>query len=201
MGGGPGFYSTPQRRALASASMAVAGDLLAPPTLERVRPIALPSQLPGVDTAILHPLLARDTCIRISLAAAVASKRRVSSDMDMDLDANAPATSPGLPSMTVVCKGLPWVITAHAAGSGGVTVREVLDAIRDAFGMDVDQMQFDDWRHDMTKGRQAVDAGFTLAAYRPGMTRADLLAGRTKFAGLVSSADIGGDVWTLELED
>ncbi|KAJ7051327.1 hypothetical protein C8F01DRAFT_1376889 [Mycena amicta] len=169
----------------------------------RLRPIALPSQLPGVTSVTLHPLLGRSTCVRISLANdALLSAHWLQRPASLAKALQAPATYPALPSLTLVVAELPWVITVHSqlgqAGLG-VTVGDVLHAIRDALRLDVDEMQFDDWRLEMTPGK-----GDRPTEYRPGMTRAELLAGRTMFGGLWLDLDSdleGCDIWTLELED
>ncbi|KAJ7053669.1 hypothetical protein C8F01DRAFT_1165825 [Mycena amicta] len=173
----------------------------------RLRPIALPSQLAGVTSVTLHPLLGRPTCVRISLAndALGLSAQWLQRPASLAKALQAPATYPALPSLTLVVAELPWVITVHSQGQGqagfGVTVGDVLCAIRDALRLDVDEMQFDDWRLglEMTPGGRDRPT-----EYRPGMTRADLLAGRTMFGGLWldSDSDLEGcDIWTLELED
>ncbi|KAJ7493647.1 hypothetical protein FB451DRAFT_1215013 [Mycena latifolia] len=164
----------------------------------RVRPIALPPQIEGITHVALHPALAHS---RAPLPVDFASMPTTESNAAWHPLFAEAATYPGLPSLTVISPRLPWVITAHASGRTlrCVTVADVLGAICEALRLHVDKEPFADWATMTQRGshcpRRAMEGGIT---YRHGMTRLDLLEGKTKFAGLVVNA-MGCDIWTLEV--
>ncbi|KAJ7659503.1 hypothetical protein B0H17DRAFT_1096011 [Mycena rosella] len=153
-----------------------------------LRPIALPPQIPGVTSVALHPALASPRT-RLSADVDFASIRVPTPDPERTASAwHQPATYPALPSLAIISPHLPWAITAHGQAAG-VTVADVLHAIWEALRLCVDQAQFeDDWELH----------GGMLVMYRCGMTRLDLLGGKTRFAGLGEST-MGCDVWVLDL--
>ncbi|KAJ7773867.1 hypothetical protein B0H16DRAFT_1304168, partial [Mycena metata] len=113
-----------------------------------------------------------------------------------------PATHPPLPSLTIISPCLPWAITAHASGRmvRCLSVADVFAAIWDVLYLQVDEQGFQDWKimtqggsHSPTWRRQR-----DRIAYRAGMTRMELLGGRTTFSGL-SASDMGCDTWVLEV--
>ncbi|KAJ6582459.1 hypothetical protein DFH09DRAFT_912291 [Mycena vulgaris] len=108
-----------------------------------------------------------------------------------------PATYPELPSLTIISPRLPWAITAHAGRTRrSVVVTDVLSAISEALHLPVDKEDFKDWAIMTQSGGHCPRGG--LIAHHDGMTRRDLLQGRTRFAGLVPSAT-GCDIWGLEV--
>ncbi|KAJ7152689.1 hypothetical protein C8R43DRAFT_843348, partial [Mycena crocata] len=110
-----------------------------------------------------------------------------------------PATYPGLPSLTVMCPHLPWLITVHASSGGCVVVGDVLYAIRRALRIRITEDQFDEWRDQEEKRFQVIGRGLKRRrAYESGMTRLSFLGGRHKFAGL-SESNMGCDVWVLNV--
>ncbi|KAK6992651.1 hypothetical protein R3P38DRAFT_3083333 [Favolaschia claudopus] len=191
-----------------------------PPCLPRRKPVPLPSQVPGVTSVVLHPLLAQSSCTRTRLCIDFASPHPHPPSFPFSTNStpsNAPstlaepATFPGLPSLTIECRRLPWVIIAHA-GRGGrwVTVADVIEAIWDALGRQVDRGEFADsrvggvWKPRtswMALNSPRVIASQTsrMTAWRYGMTRLDLLQGRTKFGGL-SESESGCETWIVEFE-
>ncbi|KAJ7459994.1 hypothetical protein B0H11DRAFT_1675145, partial [Mycena galericulata] len=117
-----------------------------------------------------------------------------------------PATHPVLPSLTIISSRIPWAITAHASGKTlrYLTVADVLSAIHQALWLQIDEEHFrldcvvmtQSGSHSPRRGgKGAQNAGIT---YRGGMTRLDLLAGKTIFGGLFRS-EMGCDVWVLEV--
>ncbi|KAJ7895539.1 hypothetical protein B0H14DRAFT_2680722 [Mycena olivaceomarginata] len=169
-----------------------------PQSRRRPIPISLPPQIHGVTRVALHPALA------------TGSGRLAYVDFAMDAGSNAawetPATSPALPSLTIESPHLPWAITAHASGNvvRCVSVADVIGAIYSALGLQVDVEGFRDWEA-MTRGGShrpdlltvGLDAGGGLV-HRRGMTRLELLEGKTRFAGLAESG-AGCDIWVLVL--
>ncbi|KAJ6476904.1 hypothetical protein C8R45DRAFT_1102200 [Mycena sanguinolenta] len=187
-----------------------------PSTPWRPIPIPLPPQLPGVTSVTLHPALRAYSGTHLEMDFGVASRSpRAGSnaasrwhthhDQYHDLS-SAPATSPALPSLTIESPRLPWVITAHASGRVArfLTVADVIAAISDALGLEVDEEGFEDWEvmaGSESRGRpnlkSCMKKGESLR-YRSGMMRLDLLEGKTKFVGLSESA-MGCDHWVLEV--
>ncbi|KAJ7135667.1 hypothetical protein C8R44DRAFT_387945 [Mycena epipterygia] len=166
------------------------------------RPIALPPQIHGITSVTLNPALAKSST-RLSVdfvslhyaESNAAWWQRLSSE---------PATYPALPSLTIVSPRLPWAITAHASGRTlrYLAVSDVLGAICDALRLQVDEEGFHDWImmqsgshspvHELNGGQSGE------ITYQGGMTRLDLLGGKTAFAGLVASG-MGCDIWVLEV--
>ncbi|KAJ7151945.1 hypothetical protein C8R46DRAFT_865789, partial [Mycena filopes] len=110
------------------------------------------------------------------------------------------ATHPPLPSLSLISPRLPWGITAHASGilRSGVSVADVLSAIWEALGREVDREGFRDW--EIMQAMQRERPGRrdrSRITYRDGMTGVELLEGRTTFKGL-SGSDMGCDTWVLE---
>ncbi|KAK7046513.1 hypothetical protein R3P38DRAFT_2874135 [Favolaschia claudopus] len=186
-----------------------------PPRLPRRKPIPLPPQVPGVTSVVLHPLLAQSSCARTRLRIDFASPPPPSfpfstnnTPSNAPLTLAEPATFPGLPSLTIECRRLPWVIIAHA-GRGGrwVTVADVIEAIWEALSRQVDWGDFADsrvggvWKPRTLNSPRVIESQTSTSrlTWRYGMTRLDLLQGRTKFLGL-SESDGGCETWILELE-
>ncbi|KAL0569480.1 Mitogen-Activated Protein Kinase Kinase Kinase 8 [Marasmius crinis-equi] len=84
---------------------------------------------------------------------------------------SASATSPPLPSLTIVHASLPWCITVHSSQSDFVKVADVLYTLRENLQIPLDR----------SRGR-----------------RIDLLVGKTYFAGM-SKSRMGGDIWRLHV--
>nr|GAT50909.1 predicted protein [Mycena chlorophos] len=209
MGGGPGWplsTNTPEDHAIFSPTKCTGTMPGLRPGAPRLRPIALPSQIPlGThnDACVtLHPQLRPGTCVRICCQWPPSARRTGMEDLTPRWPQSmlqAPATTPALPSLTLVVRELPWVITVHASSIFGVSIGDVYKAIWEALGMKLDKFHWDEWRvhADAASGSNILQG----IVFERGLRRADLLAGQTTFAGLVRAGDEDGDVWTLELED
>ncbi|KAJ6468135.1 hypothetical protein C8R47DRAFT_1325868 [Mycena vitilis] len=155
------------------------------PAQPRLKPIGLPPQITGVTAVTLNPALRAGANINARIGFDFAL-----SVPWMGLDVAGVlaelATFPALPSLTLLSPRLPWAISVHASGAA-VVVADVLQAIDRALDIHI------------TK-EQLVEYGGAdqEARYRSGMTRLDLLAGRTRFAGLLESA-MGCEVWVVDL--
>ncbi|KAJ7021977.1 hypothetical protein C8F04DRAFT_1402633 [Mycena alexandri] len=172
------------------------------PPCPRPRPIALPAQIPGVIAVTLNPVLRVDGGIDVDFSA-------LDSSTTLKLGVGVlgePATFPGLPALTLVAPGLPWVITAHAS-SGWVVVGDVLSAIGQALHMGMDEGDFEEGQEEMAEDRRkgGRGSGETTESRRMtksrkqktwGETRLRFLGGRTRFGGLVEST-MGCDVWVV----
>ncbi|KAJ7151943.1 hypothetical protein C8R46DRAFT_482307 [Mycena filopes] len=176
-----------------------------PPVAPRMKSIPLPPQVSGVTSVALHPALAHSgTALVVDLALGAPSNAALQWQWEQ-LSSTA-ATHPPLPSLSIISPRLPWGITAHASGSilrSGVSVADVLSAIWEALGREVDREGFRGWemmqmgRDSRGSGRRMMDRTRTTLTYRDGMTRIELLEGRTTFKGL-SASDMGCDTWILE---
>ncbi|KAF7350219.1 hypothetical protein MVEN_01325000 [Mycena venus] len=181
------------------------------PAQPRIQPIALPAQIPGVTDIKLNRVLrfgarsAGARCIDVDFGLSE-ERLGLSSGVLAEL-----ATFPGLPSLTLLSPMLPWVITAHASGDGGVTVRDVLQAIHRELEIRITEEQPDTWmvqrgEDDEKKGEKwrkarVPTSGVSstpqgLKRKRVDHKRLDLLEGRTVFAGL-SESTMGPEVWTV----
>ncbi|KAF5344376.1 hypothetical protein D9758_013238 [Tetrapyrgos nigripes] len=98
----------------------------------------------------------------------------------------APATSPPLPSMTVVHPKLPWAITVHFSEMGYVTVWDVLVTIVETLRIPI----YPDIVHDGngTPRRQGEGGGKVRLDYLPGK----------RLVGLRKS-QLGEDVWLMDI--
>ncbi|KAJ7659224.1 hypothetical protein DFH06DRAFT_1090018 [Mycena polygramma] len=114
-----------------------------------------------------------------------------------------PATSPGLPSLTVVSPCLPWPITVHGSGSCAL-VGDVIQGIDRALNIDLTEEEVDEWvavhgeSHRTFQLKNIFKTRKRRKTYRNDMTRLALLGGRTRFAGL-SESPMGCDVWVLHV--
>jgi hypothetical protein len=72
-----------------------------------------------------------------------------------------------------------------------------MGAIWDALSLHVDSEQFKDWEITTQRGSYSPKRRKGIT-YRNGMTRLDLLEGKTRFAGL-SESTMGCDIWVLEV--
>ncbi|KAJ7186420.1 hypothetical protein C8R46DRAFT_1341852 [Mycena filopes] len=163
----------------------------APPPL-RVRPIALPALLPGVETVTLNPLLrleAESAIIDVNFESWMGNPGTHSQTEGLMDEA---ATLPGLPSLTLISACFPWPITAHAAGTF-LVVGDVLHAVRRALALRISEEEVDEW---MESQERRSRAGKRKRAYYSGMTRMALLQGASRFCGL-SESNMGYDVWQL----
>ncbi|KAF7350306.1 hypothetical protein MVEN_01334900 [Mycena venus] len=176
------------------------------PAQPRIQPIALPAQIPGVTDIKLNRVLRFGArCIDVDFGL---SEERLSLSSGMLAEL---ATFPGLPSLTLLSPMLPWAITAHASGDGGVTVRDVLQAIHRKLEISIAEEQPDTWmvqrgEDDGKKGEKwrkarVPNSGVSstptgLKRKLVGHKRLDLLEGRTVFAGL-SESTMGPEVWTV----
>ncbi|KAJ8081441.1 hypothetical protein PM082_007284 [Marasmius tenuissimus] len=97
-----------------------------------------------------------------------------------------PATTPPLPSLSIVHPSLPWSITVHRTHAEYVTVADVLFTLGENLQMPLDR----EWTEKVTR-RQRLDR-------RQRLIRLDLLCGKTAFAGL-SRSQMGGDTWRLHV--
>ncbi|KAJ7895542.1 hypothetical protein B0H14DRAFT_2680739 [Mycena olivaceomarginata] len=173
-----------------------------PQSRRRPIPIPLPPQIHGVTRVALHPaLVTGSTHLVVDFAS-----WRLHADAGSNAAWETPATLPALPSLTIESPHLPWAITAHASGNvvRCVSVADVIGAIHSALSLQVDGEGFRDWeamtrrgshRPDLLTAR--LDAGGGLV-HRRGMTRLELLEGKTRFAGLAESG-AGCDIWVLEV--
>ncbi|KAJ7637400.1 hypothetical protein DFH06DRAFT_1302795 [Mycena polygramma] len=158
------------------------------PTQPRLKPIALPPQITGLTTVTLNPVLRfgaeslRGAHIDVDFAHPASDARRGTAARVL----TELATFPGLPSSTLLSPRLPWAITVHASGVS-VVVGDVLQAIQTALAIRITKEQL------MEYGQ---DQGASQKRYRSGMTRVDLLQGRTAFAGL-SESTMGCEVWVV----
>ncbi|KAJ7624903.1 hypothetical protein FB45DRAFT_751174 [Roridomyces roridus] len=185
--------------------------LLPCPPERALKCIPLPPQVPGITTVLLHPALAASGAhlrgVDFASSAAQIQRavgRRVSDEL---------ATQPALPSLTVLFPRLPWAITVHGQWSSSgrvlrcVTVSDVLSAIHRALLLLVDEGQLDTEVAGLgmtQSGAQCPRGGHGRAGLPltsgdgQGMTRLDLLQGKTSFRGL-SPSEMGCDVWILEV--
>ncbi|KAJ7151941.1 hypothetical protein C8R46DRAFT_1007154 [Mycena filopes] len=169
-----------------------------PPAAPRIKSIPLPPQVPGVTNVALHPALAHcGTALAVDLAIGAPSNAALQRQWQQ-LCSTA-ATHPPLPSLSILSPRLPWGITAHASGRSGVSVADVLSAIWEALGLDVDREGFRDWEimHATQRERGSGRRNRDRITYRDGMARVELLEGKTTFKGL-SVSDMGCDTWVLE---
>ncbi|KAJ7151940.1 hypothetical protein C8R46DRAFT_1121579 [Mycena filopes] len=174
------------------------------PTTPRMKSIPLPPQVPGVTNVVLHPALAHcGTALVFDLAIGAPSNAAL--QWQWQRLSSTAATHPPLPSLSMVSPRLAWGITAHASGRmlrSGVSVADVLSAIWEALGREIDREGFRDWeimqmgqreRGSRGSGRRNRDR----ITYRDGMARVELLEGKNMFKGL-SVSDMGCDTWVLE---
>ncbi|KAJ7151942.1 hypothetical protein C8R46DRAFT_1303163 [Mycena filopes] len=170
-----------------------------PPAAPRIKSIPLPPQASGATSVVLHPALAHsDTAVAVDLA--IGAPRNAALQWQWEQLSSTAATHPPLPSLSLISPRLPWGITAHASGilGSGVSVADVLSAIWEALGREVDREGFRDW--EIMQARRRERSGRrdrSRITYREGMTRLELLEGRTTFKGLLVS-DMGCDTWVLE---
>ncbi|KAJ7637369.1 hypothetical protein DFH06DRAFT_1219559 [Mycena polygramma] len=166
----------------------------APPQIPRLKPIALPPQIPGVIAVTLNPVLRLGARFnggsRIDMDFASTSDTRIEPAVLMEL-----AVFPGLPSLTLLSRYLPWAIPVHASGRF-VTVGDVLQATRRSLDMRVTEDQVEE---SMGRRIRCMDTNGNRARglkrkNQDGMTRLHLLQGRTRFAGL-SESTMGCEVW------
>ncbi|KAF7349446.1 hypothetical protein MSAN_01734600 [Mycena sanguinolenta] len=179
------------------------------PDTPRPIPIPLPPQLPGVTSVTLHPALRAysGTHLDIDFSAGNSAWYHAHHGHQHQHDlSSAPATSPALPSLTIESPRLPWVITVHPSGRVArfLTVADVIAAISDALGLQVDEAEFVEWEIMNGAGsrrrpnlKSCKKEGGCLR-YRSGMTRLELLEGKTRFVGL-SESTTGCDNWVLEV--
>ncbi|KAJ7751497.1 hypothetical protein DFH07DRAFT_826258 [Mycena maculata] len=188
----------PERRPSARVPRPAGIPAAQPPRPNRITPVALPSQIQGVTSIVLHPTLTKPMA---RLALDFAAIPTAESNAAWGPLLSQPATHPELPSLTIISPRLPWAITAHASGRTlrCLTVADVLGAIHQALRLQVDEDQF----VDMTQGgghcsRRGINGNGNGGITYRGMTRMDLLEGRTRFAGLFAS-DMGCDIWILQV--
>ncbi|KAJ6479583.1 hypothetical protein C8R45DRAFT_1155585 [Mycena sanguinolenta] len=171
------------------------------PPCPRPEPIALPALQPEVFAVLLNPDLRLGVGSRgVQTGIDFGSRVPTSNKGWMA----APATFPGLLSMTLVSPCFPWPITVHASGSG-VRIGEMIDAITDALSIHLTEEQVGHWMDtqdsvDLQPFHRYTRTGSTRKrkAHHCATTRLALLNGRTRFAGL-SESGLGYDVWTLHL--
>ncbi|KAJ6613180.1 hypothetical protein B0H10DRAFT_2049814 [Mycena sp. CBHHK59/15] len=171
------------------------------PPCVRLKPVALPPQVKGVTEVTLHPVLRVGAESRARLAVDFASMPTAESIAGWrSLLLSEPATYPELPSLTVISVLLPWSITVHSSGMvlRCVTVADVVSVIWEALCVGVTEEQFHEWMAQdgemKPKRMERLESG--RKAYRHGMTRLDLLEGKTVFVGLSESV-MGCDIWVL----
>ncbi|KAF8142870.1 hypothetical protein K438DRAFT_1784294 [Mycena galopus ATCC 62051] len=161
------------------------------PPRPRMQPIALPALKPEVSAVILHPELRSGVgppgVVKIDFGSWVLPSNKYW--------LTAPATFPGLPSLTVLSPCFPWPITVHALGPC-VVVQEVFDAIHASLDIHLTDEQLDEWMtpHDFHTRKNRKRKKTHLC----GVTRLSLLGGRTRFGGL-SESGMGCDIWELHL--
>ncbi|KAJ7151939.1 hypothetical protein C8R46DRAFT_1007153 [Mycena filopes] len=172
-----------------------------PPAAPRIKSIPLPPQVPGVTSVVLHPALAHSGA-GLAVDLAVGAPSNAALQWQWQQLSSTAATHPPLPSLSIISPRLPWGIIAHASGRifrSGVSVADVLNAIWEALGREVDREGFRDWEI-MQMGRRERGSGRrnrSRITYRHGMTMVELLEGKTVFKGL-SASDMGCDTWVLE---
>ncbi|KAJ7151944.1 hypothetical protein C8R46DRAFT_1303166 [Mycena filopes] len=180
-----------------------------PPAAPRMKSIPLPPQMPGVTSVALHPALAHSGAA-LAVDLAVGAPSNAAFQWQWQQLSSTTATHPPLPSLSIVSPRLPWAITVHASDRSlcsGVSVADVLSAIWEALGREVDREGFRDWesmqmekRDRDSRGagrRMMMNRNRTTLTYRDWMTRVELLEGGTAFKGL-SASDMGCDTWVLE---
>ncbi|KAF7289768.1 hypothetical protein MIND_01350600 [Mycena indigotica] len=106
-----------------------------PPPRPAIALIPLPPQVEGIDPVVLHPMLrAGGRVANVDFAAfrveSHDERRAFRPGIWRDK-----ATTPGLPSLTVMIPELPWVVVAHASIGGAVHVGDVFKAIWSSLSM------------------------------------------------------------------
>ncbi|KAJ7051295.1 hypothetical protein C8F01DRAFT_1174914 [Mycena amicta] len=158
-----------------------------PPRPNRL-PIPLPPQLDGVDTVSLNPALrAGGAASGVDLEALPGEVFHVHND-DEKGRWSEPATVPGLPSLTLLAPGLPWVVVAHAS-RGEVSVGDVLLALYGSLNMPVDVGELEVGVGERLHQQGGKGRGKRIA----------FLEGRTRFAGLRPyQSQEGCDTWVVD---
>ncbi|KAF8173524.1 hypothetical protein K438DRAFT_2023423 [Mycena galopus ATCC 62051] len=139
---------------------------LTQPRGPRLQPVNLPPQITGVIAVALNPVLCSGVHLNVNFTS-----------IPVLIDAEAQlATFPGLPSITLLCKALPWAIAVHASGPF-VVVGDVLEAIRQTLAIPLTEeqvpQQIEETKHSLKRQR----------AYESGMARLHLLGGGQDLEG------------------
>ncbi|KAJ7053649.1 hypothetical protein C8F01DRAFT_1165740 [Mycena amicta] len=160
-----------------------------PPRPNRL-PIPLPPQLDGVDTVSMNPTLrAGGAASGVDFEALPAEILHMHKDEERTSSWSEPATFPGLPSLTLLAPGLPWVVVAHAS-RGEVSVGDVFRALYGSLSMPVDVGELEVGVGERLQRQGGKGRGKRMA----------FLEGRTRFAGLCSyESQEGCDTWVVEL--
>lgn len=182
----------------------------------------LPQYTPRFDYAPLYPTQKVVPSARISPVLNYSPKPAWSWDIGFPLSTArprppadvlaAPATTPTMQTITIICAILPWAITVKAGADPDsrplgtpatfVSIGDVLVAIHKNVRLAVVQAEFDTLLSADQKYWIGVDfrirCGGNQSEYRQGLRRMDFLGARRKFLGL-SSSSRGPDVWVLNL--
>ncbi|KAJ6518127.1 hypothetical protein C8R47DRAFT_6962 [Mycena vitilis] len=165
-----------------------------------MQPVALPALVPGVVAVMLHPELRVGDAIQRGIEFGSWVEKAAGTRPWMEES----ATSPGLPSLTVVSPCLPWPITVHGSGPC-VLVEDIIRGIDRALGIDLTEEEVDEWMALQGESHRTFQMGSIFMARKRRkthrnvmMTRLALLNGRTRFAGL-SDSPIGCDVWVMHV--
>ncbi|KAK7046475.1 hypothetical protein R3P38DRAFT_2506672 [Favolaschia claudopus] len=161
------------------------------PMMPKSKSVPLPAQVSGITEVALHPALrfgCRDTLIKMDFGLDLDDSDSVDARA---LELEETATFPRLPSLTLICSRLPWVIIVHARGDW-VTVGDVLVTIRRALEIPLTAKDVEEWMRSRKFGKTQTLKRHGLES----MTRMDLLEGRTVFAGLSTSA-MGCEIWEM----
>ncbi|KAG7094562.1 hypothetical protein E1B28_005390 [Marasmius oreades] len=169
-----------------------------PPHRSLIPCIPLPSQIGHRGDFILHPSLRStpessgfETVDLASVQHFVRARTEASHMTSHPSYLSAPATTPHLPSLTIVHPSIPWCITVHRSRAEYVTIADILYTL----GKDLQIPLDPEWsgrvaRHLRISQRDSV-------RHRE-MIRLDMLSGKTIFAGL-SKSHSGTETWRLHV--
>ncbi|KAJ7051293.1 hypothetical protein C8F01DRAFT_1174899 [Mycena amicta] len=150
-----------------------------PPRPSRL-PIPLPPQLDGVDRA--------GAASGVDFEALSAEIFHMHNDEERASSWSEPATFPGLPSLTLLAPGLPWVVVAHAS-RGEVSVGDVFRALHGSLNTPVDVRELEAGARERLQRQEGKGRGKRMA----------FLEGRTRFAGLRPyESQEGCDTWVVD---
>ncbi|KAK7046465.1 hypothetical protein R3P38DRAFT_2355016, partial [Favolaschia claudopus] len=155
------------------------------PTLPRRKPIPLPPQMLNISEVRLNPRIrwpAAPLRVEVHYLGMYVNDEKVLAEF---------ATSPGLPSLTLLSPKLPWAITVHASG-GWVTVADILDAVCRALETRISEAETAEWISTMRDGPLFGPGGNRIRE----VTRRILLDGKDRFGGL-SESTMGCDIWLV----
>ncbi|KAK6992673.1 hypothetical protein R3P38DRAFT_3083488 [Favolaschia claudopus] len=150
------------------------------PTLPHRKPIPLPPQMLNISEVRLNPQI-RWPAVPLRVGMYVNENLKVLAEL---------ATSPGLPSLTLLSPKLPWAITAHAS-EGWVTVGDILAAVRRMLETRMSEAETAEWITSRTRDGPLFGGNRIRE-----VTRRILLDGKDRFGGL-SESTMGCDIWLV----